>query len=104
MTWKGKYLQLVDRFFPSSQLCSVCDQKTNDLTLDIREWDCPNCHTHHQRDENASKNLKKEGIKLLRSQGIVVNTVGTTGINAWGNDVKPCSLEVIVYEPRIIRL
>lgn len=101
MAWAGKYVMQVDRFFPSSQLCYMCGQKNNALTLDQREWECPSCHTHHQRDENASKNLKKEGMRLLRSQGIVITTVGTTGSHAWGDDVRPRSLEAIVGEPRI---
>ena len=61
MAWAGKYLILVNRFFPSSLLCSACGQKTNALALDQREWECPSCHARHQRDENASRNLKKRG-------------------------------------------
>jgi putative transposase len=101
MAWAGKHLIQVGRFFPSSQLCSACGQKTNTLTLDQREWDCPFCHAHHQRDENSAKNLKIEGIRLLQSQGIVVTTVGTTGSHAWGDRVRPLSLMAAVHEPRI---
>lgn len=104
MAWRGKYLIRVDRFFPSSQLCSVCGQKNNDLTLDQREWECPSCHTHHQRDENASKNLKKEGMRLLRSQGILISTVGTTGIYARGDCIRPLLSVATVDDPRITRL
>jgi putative transposase len=104
MAWTGKHLIQVDRFFPSSQLCSVCGQKSNALILRHREWDCPSCHTHHQRDQNASRNLKKEGIRLLRSQGIVIPTVGTTGSHAWRDCVRPRSLEATVNDPRISRL
>ena len=102
--WAGKHFIRVDRFFPSSQLCSACGQKTNALTLDMREWECPSCHTHHHRDENASKNLKKEGMRLLRSQGIVISTVGTTGSDAWGDCVRPLPSAATDCDPRIARL
>jgi putative transposase len=101
MEWAGKHLIQVDRFFPSSQLCSACGQKTNALTLGQREWDCPSCHAHHQRDENAAKNLKKEGTRLLQSQGIVVTTVGTTESHARGDYARPRTLVAAVDEPRI---
>ncbi len=74
LEWRGKYYQEVDRFFPSSKLCSVCGYKNTDLTLEEREWTCLECGTHHHRDENASMNLKKEGIRLLEEKGIKVIT------------------------------
>jgi putative transposase len=72
MDWKGKHLQLVDRYFPSSKLCSNCGYKNNDLTLADREWTCPECLIEHDRDRNASKNIKNEGIRLLQSNHIMI--------------------------------
>ena len=67
MEYKGKLygckIIMVDRFFPSSKTCSVCGYVNNDLTLDDREWDCPDCRTHHNRDFNASVNLEKKAEK-----------------------------------------
>ena len=55
-----------DRFFASSKLCHICGYKKTDLTLSIRHWICPVCHTEHNRDVNAAINLKLNAIKILR--------------------------------------
>jgi len=66
--WYGRtYLEL-DRFFPSSKMCSKCGHILESLTLKIREWDCPKCLTHHDRDFNASKNIKIAGEYLLSTR------------------------------------
>jgi len=73
----------VDRFFPSSKLCSCCQFKNDLLNLSIREWMCLNCLTTHDRDENAARNLRAEGIRILST-----NTVGHTEIQACGETVR----------------
>ena len=95
MEWKGKHFVLVDRFFPSSKRCSACGQINNDLQLGERTWTC-SCGVTHDRDVNASKNLKQEGICLLEEQGLKIiknssSTVGTTGSHASGDRVRPAS-------------
>ncbi len=91
MARQGKYLIKVDRFFPSSKQCSVCGQIANDLQLSDRTWTCP-CGATHDRDVNASINLKQEGIRILENQGVKIrSTVGTTGSHASGDRVRPAS-------------
>ena len=60
--WKGRTLVKVDRFFPSSQLCSSCGHNDGKKELNIREWVCSHCGTLHDRDINASINIKTEGL------------------------------------------
>ncbi len=72
LRWHGKHYQEVDRFFPSSKLCSVCGYKNVELQLSDREWICSSCGTFHNRDKNAADNLKKEGIQLLLDKGIAI--------------------------------
>ena len=65
LEWLNKKLVKVDRYFPSSQLCSCCNYRKSDLTLKQRSWVCPECRTKHDRDYNAAINIKKEGIRMV---------------------------------------
>ena len=62
--WYGREIIKVDPWFPSSQICSECGHKDGKKSLDIREWTCPICHTHHDRDINASINILTEGLRI----------------------------------------
>ena len=62
--WYGREIIKVSQWFPSSQICSECGHKDGKKPLDIREWTCPICHTHHDRDINASINILIEGLRI----------------------------------------
>ena len=66
--WYGVGYRVIDRFAPSSKLCHVCGYKKTDLKLSIRQWTCPECGTHHDRDVNAAINIKHIGLKALPTE------------------------------------
>ncbi len=78
---KGGKLVEIDRWFPSSKLCSNCYHSIDEMPLDIREWTCSGCGTHHDRDGNAATNIRAEGIRMLKADG--------TAVSADGGEVRP---------------
>ncbi|WP_204101967.1 MULTISPECIES: RNA-guided endonuclease TnpB family protein, partial [Spirulina sp. CCY15215] len=73
---EGKVLIEIDRWFPSSKTCSECNYKMDKMPLDVREWTCPKCGTTHDRDENASKTIRAEGIRQIQALGISASAGG----------------------------
>ena len=63
--WYGKELSVIDRYYPSSQICHVCGHSDGKKSEDIRFWICPNCHSELDRDINAAINILNEGLRLL---------------------------------------
>jgi len=81
--WNDKTVVKIDRFFPSSKTCNVCNYINQDLTLKDREWTCNSCGVVHDRDWNASKNILKEGLKNISSG---------TGDYKGGEEIRPTLL------------
>lgn len=72
--WYGREVLKVDRWFPSTKTCGACGYVNDGLTLADREWNCPRCEVHHDRDKNAARNILRQGLNLEN------RTVGTTEI------------------------
>lgn len=80
--WHRKHLATIDRFFPSSKLHMECGAINDALTLADRVWTC-GCGTIHDRDLNAARNIRTEGLKLLVAAG------HAEILNACGAQVRP---------------
>ena len=92
---KGGLLVEIERWFPSSKICSNCLYQIGKMPLDVREWDCPSCNTHHDRDGNAATNIRAEGIRQISVLG--------TRTAASGGDVRPKSGRKSVLRPSPIQ-
>lgn len=68
MKWYGGSLVKIDRFYPSSKICSACGHKVDKMPLNVREWVCPDCGCVHDRDVNAAQNILTEGLRILSLQ------------------------------------
>ena len=65
LEYKCDNLVKIDKWFASSQTCSECGHKEDIVkNLNIREWTCTMCGTHHNRDLNAARNIEREGLSL----------------------------------------
>src|SRR5262245_32093697 len=74
--WCSRTYFELDRFFPSSKLCSSCGHLLEELPLSVREWECPRCGAHHDRDENAAINILRAGRYLLKLRKLPGGTPG----------------------------
>ena len=81
----GKQVVFVDRFYPSSKICSVCGYKKHDLKLSDREWICPQCGEHHDRDINAAMNILLEGERIIGARSTEYTLMENPTVDDRGN-------------------
>lgn len=89
-SWRGCNFVKVDRFYPSSKTCNNCGNINKDLKLKDRVWICNTCSKEHLRDENASKNINIEGVRLLRQKQNEIENIVQSGR---GSSVEPVGIE-----------
>lgn len=65
--WYNRGITEIGAYFPSTRKCSVCGNIADPIETKIRSWTCSNCGTKHDRDKNASKNIRDEGIRLRKN-------------------------------------
>ncbi len=82
--WYGRTLVKIDKWYPSSKRCFDCGHILDSLTLDVREWTCPECGVHHDRDINAARNILAVGLT----------------VNACGEAVRPGAVKAKLGTPR----
>lgn len=106
--WYGKEVIIIDRFFPSSKTCNVCNYIKEKLSLEKRSWTCPRCNTAHDRDVNAAKNILQRALTIQSSgtddyrNGTKVRPkiVSKKAIKGVSDEVlKKKSLMIKAYEP-----
>lgn len=91
--WYGRTVITVDRWYPSSKLCSVCGYRMGKMPLNVRTWECPACAATHDRDVNAARNILAAGL----------------AVNACGEAVRPASRQrqrhaTVKQEPQPVKV
>ena len=74
--WTGKHLVQVEQWFASSKTCSVCGTLAEAMPLSVRAWECESCGVKHDRDINAARNIRQQGILKLKAEGLSVSACG----------------------------
>src|SRR5216683_282849 len=91
--WYGRTFIKIDRFYPSSKTCSACGHILEALTLDVREWACPNCSVCHDRDINAAYNILAVGLTASVCGGRV-RPVDSKGLQATPGETETSLVSV----------
>lgn len=89
--WYGSRLIKIPRFEPSSKTCHVCGEINNNLKLSDRSWICLKCGALHDRDENASDNVRNAGLRILVTES-------SSGSQACGENVRPSIKKAVLVE------
>ncbi len=94
----GRHLIVIDRWFPSSKMCSACGHLLAELSLSTRHWTCPSCGTRHDRDVNAAKNILAAGL-AASACGADVGHAGFSRVrSAVKQDPRPARAGIPVFQ------
>ena len=69
----GKHFKKIDQWYASSKMCCICHEKIEALPLSTRQWQCEHCGANHDRDINAAKNIRQQGLMMLKAEGLSVS-------------------------------
>lgn len=100
----GKAFVKIARWFPSSKACSCCGAVKDKMPLDVRSWGCPDCGAHHDRDVNAAKNIRDEGLRILAGGSPATASGGDVSRGSGRNSAtarSPSKLETQGYNPGV---
>ena len=101
--WYGRSIVKIDRFYPSTQICSSCGFRNTSLrglkSLSKREWMCPECGEVHDRDLNASRNILKEGLKILNPRNVEDSELTACHTNSFSISGDVLALEAHGLKP-----
>jgi putative transposase len=89
--WYGSWVERIDRFYPSSKTCHVCGYVLPELALETREWNCPHCGTHHDRDHNAAMNILNQA-----RAGAARSRTSLCEVAAGGERIRPDIQAVLI--------
>jgi putative transposase len=94
----GRYLVVIDRWYPSSKTCSTCGHLLAELSISTRTWQCPSCGTRHDRDINAAKNILAAGL-AVSACGADVRHSGTARVrSAVKQEPRPARVGISVLQ------
>jgi len=94
----GKTLYQINRFAPTSKLCSECGHKMDSMPLSVRDWVCPSCGCHHDRDVNAAKNIQAIGLADVLGHSICVKSPRLVmPVSAGHQETKPKGAQIAVH-------
>lgn len=92
--WYGRRVVVIDRWYPSSKLCSHCGHLLSKLSLGTRQWTCPTCGTRHDRDLNAAKNILAEGHSVTACGADVRRPGATRTRSATKQETPPAKVGI----------
>ena len=93
--WLGKQVIQIPKYAASTKKCCACGSQVSAIPLSVREWTCPYCSVHHDRDINAARNILLQAVNLALGMNCPVHT--------WIDIADLCTLGIQVYDTKVKR-